>query len=81
MNANGQPQGSIDLRLFNANRDRFPVEQLLAHAGKQIAWSADGTRIVASADTPEEVYRQLDERGIPVSQVVLDYVDDTDGIM
>lgn len=35
------------VRLYQANRSRFPAEQLLPFAGQWVAFSADGKRIVA----------------------------------
>jgi hypothetical protein len=63
---------------FQKNRDGFPIEELWKHIGKHIAWSWDGTRIVAVGDTLEEVDRQVDKLGVDRSKVVHDYVDDPD---
>jgi hypothetical protein len=40
-------------RKFLANRAAFPVEELAKYAGQWVAWSQDGTRIAASAASPE----------------------------
>jgi hypothetical protein len=40
-------------RKFLANRAAFPVEELAKYAGQWVAWSPDGTRIAASAPSPE----------------------------
>jgi hypothetical protein len=74
MTDNGHPP-EVDLVVFEENRHKFPPEQLLPHAGKYIAWSGDGTRVVASADTEEELYSVLDAAGIRDNQVVYSYVD------
>jgi hypothetical protein len=42
-------------RKFLANRAVFPVEELEKHAGKWVAFSPDGSRIVASARHPEQL--------------------------
>jgi hypothetical protein len=76
MNPNSPPQQAIDLMLFDRNRRQVPLEYLVPYWGKQVAWSADGTRIVASAETGEEVNEQLLALGIPFDQVVFEYVDD-----
>jgi hypothetical protein len=67
------PKEPIDVLLFRRNRDRFTDEQLEPYWGKQVAWSADGTRIVAGADTHQELYAIL--RGIDVdpTQVVVEF--------
>jgi hypothetical protein len=65
----------VDLVLYEENRNKFPPEQLLPYAGRYIAWSGDGTRVVASAETEEELYSIVDAAGIRDSQVVYDYVE------
>ncbi len=40
-------------RKFLANRAAFPGEDLAKYAGRWVAWSPDGTRIAASAPSPE----------------------------
>jgi hypothetical protein len=63
------------------NRCKFPLEELAKHWGKHIAFNLDGTRIVASAATEEELDAALRAAGIPLNQVVYSYVDgpDVDG--
>jgi len=43
----------MDMQAYLKNRLRFPLDQLAAHAGTWLAWSPDGTRIVASSSDPE----------------------------
>ena len=38
----------MDWQEFDKNRAAFPPEELLAYRGQYIAWSPDGTRIIAS---------------------------------
>jgi hypothetical protein len=64
-----------DLRLYTENRRRFPAEQLVPYHGKFVAWSPDGTRILASGAERKEVWQQLEEAGLDPSQVVNDYID------
>lgn len=66
----------LDLRRFEENRRKFPPEELFKYANQHIAWSPDGLQILASADEEDALFRKLEESGINVSQVVLDYVDD-----
>jgi hypothetical protein len=40
-------------RKFLANRAAFPVEELSKYAGHWVAWSEDGTRVLASARSPD----------------------------
>ena len=59
---------------FFENRRNFPLDELMKYEDQHIAWSWDGTRIVASAPDEEELYRKLREGGFDLSRVVLSYV-------
>jgi hypothetical protein len=37
------------------NRNRFPAGELEKYRGQWIAWSLDGTRIIAHADDPDDL--------------------------
>jgi hypothetical protein len=75
MQRNGSVTNAPDLRHFDENRARFPLEQLLVYAGQHVAWSPNGTSILAFAPTQEEVDEKLEAVGIHFSQVVHDYID------
>ena len=75
MNVNGQHLEPPDLSHFEENRSKFPLEELAKYWGKQVAFSPDGTRIVASGDTLEELDANLEAAGIHFSQVVTSYID------
>jgi hypothetical protein len=40
----------MDIEQLNRNRNNFPAEELQKYAGRYVAWSPDGTRIIADAD-------------------------------
>ena len=63
-----------DLSHFHNNWCDFPPDQLVPYYGKYVAWSPDGTRIVASGDSEEEMERNLLALGIPPSQVVGEFI-------
>lgn len=63
---------------YYENRNKFPPEELAKYAGKYIAFSLDGTSILASGDTHEEMEKELIAAGIDPSQVVGSYVDTPD---
>jgi hypothetical protein len=81
MQQNGLPPMPPGLENFDANRSRFPPEQLLPFRGQHIAWSADGTRILACGDDMLDVERKLVAAGIDPSQIVHDYVDHPDTVL
>ncbi len=76
MDPNGRAPEPPDLRHFDENRSTFPLDELLKYAGKHVAFSPDGTRILASGEDVEEVDRKLEALGIHFSQVVHDYIDE-----
>jgi hypothetical protein len=78
MNANGARPEPPDLSHYEENRSKFPLEELAKHWGKHVAFSPDGTRIVASGDTEEELETALQAEGIPFNQVVFSYIDGPD---
>ncbi|MHB1422394.1 MAG: hypothetical protein ACYC3I_04195 [Gemmataceae bacterium] len=78
MNANGERMEPPDLSHYEENRSKFSSEDLAKYWGKHVAFSPDGTRIVASGATWEELDAALDAAGIDLSQVVHSYVDPPD---
>lgn len=72
---NGKHLDPTDLRHYDKNRREFPLEELAKYAGQHVAFSADGTRILAGAATMEAVEEQLLAAGIDPSQVVGAYIE------
>jgi len=73
---NPWPDMKIDLIKFRRNQDQVSFEYLVPFWGKQVAWHADGIRIVASADTHPELAERIRELGIEPDTVVYDTIDD-----
>jgi hypothetical protein len=61
---------------LNKNRQAFPPDELKKYWGRHVAWSWDGTKILADGATLGEVADRLQAMGINTSRVVFDYVDD-----
>jgi hypothetical protein len=80
MSENNHQWPWLDLGTYHKNRCAFPLEKLIPYEGKYVAWNLDGTRIIASGDTEEEVSDQLAAAGIGLDQVVGDYIDPPDRI-
>ena len=55
----------------NENRNRFPAEELEKYRGQYIAWSLDGTRIIAHADDPDTLDALLLQLGDEGQRCVL----------
>jgi hypothetical protein len=75
MDPKDRPADWLDTTHYIDGINSLPLEVYMQYAGKHVAVSPDGTRILASGDSHEEVDRKLDELGIPIGQVVHDYFD------
>jgi hypothetical protein len=61
---------------FQENQRNFPADELLRYAGQHIAWSWDGSRILASDSDRRALDQKLRDAGIDPLQVIHDYVED-----
>jgi hypothetical protein len=68
-------------RKFLANRASFPVEELAKYAGRWVAWSPDGTRIAASAASPELLDATLEASGEDPLRCVVEGIPDAEGLL
>lgn len=59
-------------RQFLANRAAFPAEELAKYAGQWVAWGPDGTRIAASAPSPEFLDGILEANGMDPALCVVE---------
>lgn len=64
----------VNSNLFNENSSKVPYEELAKYAGQVIAWTLDGTRILASGADELDVANKLRAAGIDISRVVFDNV-------
>jgi hypothetical protein len=64
----------VDSNLFTENFNRYPAEELLKYAGQYVAWTLDGTRILASGSDELEMEERLKEMGLDPSRVVGMYI-------
>ena len=56
---------AIDFKVFLENRANFPPEGLVPYSGCWVAWSPDGTHIVASSsESQDAVDKQLEDAGL-----------------
>ncbi len=64
----------MDMQQCLMNRQQFPSTELAKYAGKYIAWSPDGTRILASDDDLAKVAAAVEDLGYDSSEIVLSSV-------
>jgi hypothetical protein len=70
-----------DRQKFLANRSAFPLEELARHAGQWIAWSPDGSRIVAHARDLEALDGLVFKAGVDPEECVLEGIPAEDAVI
>ena len=75
MNERIYPGDTVDWFAFEMNQRKFTLEDLLPYEGKHVAWSLDGTRILASGADMDEVDKHLVESGIDPAEVLHSFVE------
>lgn len=60
------------------NRSLFPPEELQKYEGQHVAWSLDGTRILAGNEDPAKLVAGLLAAGYKSDDFVLSYIDAPD---
>jgi hypothetical protein len=68
-------------RKFLANRAAFSVEDLVPYAGQWVAWSPDGTRVAASAPSPELLDAILEASGEDPLLCVVEGIPDAEALL
>jgi hypothetical protein len=72
----------MSIQAYQQNRERFLLEELQPFDGKWVAFSADGSRIVAAADEIGTLHMRLTEAGVRPEEVKLERIlleDDWEG--
>ena len=64
----------MDMHEFLKNRNQFSPAELEKHAGKYIAWSPDGKKIVAANDDPMKVVAEVESSGYDPADCVISSV-------
>jgi hypothetical protein len=60
------------------NRHKFPIDELIKYEDQYIAWSWDGSRVLASDADRNELDRKLEAAGIDPSRVVHEFIPPAD---
>ena len=72
---------SQDMGLFLRNRARFSLQELAKYRGRFVAWSPDGTRIVASCDHEEDLDRLVRAAGEKPEDCIVGAVPEADAVL
>ena len=79
MNSNGPRTDSREVPEYHLNRCRFPLEELARYRGLYVAFSLDGSKILAGGKTMEEVEEKLLASNIHPRDVVGSFIDHPSG--
>lgn len=64
----------MDMQEFLKNRRQFPPDELQKYAGKHVAWSPDGTAIIASDDDELRLDATIRAAGYDPADVLVSFV-------
>jgi hypothetical protein len=62
------------MRTWLKNRQQFPPQELMKYAGKYVAWSPDGTRIIASDEDEERLDQTMKAAGHDPAEILISFV-------
>jgi hypothetical protein len=68
----------MELEQFIKNRNAFPADELQRYTGQHVAWSPDGTRILASDRDPLRVLAAVKALGYDPATTPIEDVPDLD---
>jgi hypothetical protein len=68
-------------RKFLERRAALPAEALVRYAGRWIAWSPDGSRIVADSEAPEDLDDRIHAAGEDPERCVVEGIPATDAML
>jgi hypothetical protein len=70
----------MDLDEFIKNRNAYPPEELERLVGKHVAWSPDGSQIVACDEDPMKVIAAVRAAGYDLGETLIETITSTDEI-
>jgi hypothetical protein len=72
LSEDGKRSEPPDAGLYSENRIKYPLDELTPYCGKTVAWTPDGTRIVAVGPDFQTLWDQMKSDGIDPSQFVIE---------
>jgi hypothetical protein len=70
----------MSMQEYLKNRVAFPLEELAKHRGEWVAWSPDGTRLVAASPNPETLDKLIRAAGEDPENCLIEGIPDTDSV-
>jgi hypothetical protein len=77
----GERSLQVNMQEFQNNRPQFPPEELEKYTGKYVAWSPDGTRILASDDDEMRLDATIQAAGYDPAEVLISFVPPADEVI
>ena len=71
----------MDMQRFQKNRQQFPPEELARYAGKFVAWSPDGTHILASNGDELQLAKAVRAAGHNSAEILIAFVPAEDEVL
>jgi hypothetical protein len=71
----------MNMQEFLRNRVAFPMDELAKHHGEWVAWSPDGTRLVATSDNPEALDNLILAAGENPEDCLVEGIPDSDCVI
>ncbi len=64
----------MQMQIWLKNRQQFPLQELMKYAGKYVAWSPDGTRIIACDEDEERLDQAMIAGGHDPAEVLVSFI-------
>jgi hypothetical protein len=71
----------VNIKEFQSNRQRFPAQELAKYAGKFVAWSPEGTRILAGDEDELRLANAIRDAGYNSAEILISFVPAGDEIL
>ena len=65
----------IPINEFRKNQSQFPLDELEKYNGKYVAWSEDGTQILASDEDMVRLHKRIQEEGYDTGEILIAFVE------
>jgi hypothetical protein len=71
----------MNMQEYLKNRGAFPLDELAKHRGEWVAWSPDGTRLVAVSRDPDTIDDLVRAAGENPEDCVVEGIPDSDCVL